>query len=334
MDFNEINRGLAQKAKFIEKQVTLQDGSIINYGEGPENGFPLLLIHGQMVSWYDYAKVLQPLSKYFHIFAVDCYGHGGSSKDPKKYACAINGNDFIWFIQNIIRKPVFLSGHSSGGLLASWIAANANNDVLGLVIEDAPFFATEKNRCEKTYAWLDSFKTIHDFLNQKEYVNYTQYWLKHCYQRNFWGNGWEKFLLPKIDKYNRKHNTIIPYIWFLPEMANKGFYVTANLQDKTGNYDLLFGDMFYDCSWFENYDQTETLRKIKCPSVLLHTKWNYDKNGILLAAMDGNDAKKAHELISGNKLIDNIKSGHDIHNEKSKFFINTFINFLTMVDKI
>ena len=45
-------------AGFVEKQAVLPDKSVINYGEGPNNGIPLLLIHGQQVSWQDYSQVL------------------------------------------------------------------------------------------------------------------------------------------------------------------------------------------------------------------------------------------------------------------------------------
>lgn len=65
------------RAGFVEKQIELKDGTILNYGEGPNNGkTPLLLIHGQGMSWEDYAKVLPELSKHYHVYAVDCHGHG------------------------------------------------------------------------------------------------------------------------------------------------------------------------------------------------------------------------------------------------------------------
>ena len=59
---------------------------MINYGE-VENGRPaLLLIHGQMSVWEDYAPVLPELSKSWHIYAVDVYGHGGSTHDESLYS--------------------------------------------------------------------------------------------------------------------------------------------------------------------------------------------------------------------------------------------------------
>ena len=127
-------------AGFAEKQAVLPDGTVLNYGEGPDNGPPLLLIHGQMTSWEDYVKVLPDLSKRFHIFAVDCHGHGGSSKDLAKYSAIAMGNDFIWFIEQVIGAPTIVSGHSSGGLLTAWLAANSPENVRGIVLEDPPFF--------------------------------------------------------------------------------------------------------------------------------------------------------------------------------------------------
>ncbi|WP_270211841.1 alpha/beta fold hydrolase [Streptococcus anginosus] len=126
LHYDKANLHQIQQAGIVEKQVTLPDGSIINYGEGPKHGRPLLLIHGQQVSWWDYAKVFGELSKRYHIYAVDCYGHGGSSKKPTKYTALENSQDLVWFIKNIIKKPVLISGHSSGGLLATMVAALAS----------------------------------------------------------------------------------------------------------------------------------------------------------------------------------------------------------------
>src|SRR5690606_31272535 len=74
------------KAGFVEKQVKLKDGTILNYGEGPNNGkTPLLLIHGQGMTWEDYAKVLPELAEHYHVYAVDCHGHGESDWNAEKY---------------------------------------------------------------------------------------------------------------------------------------------------------------------------------------------------------------------------------------------------------
>lgn len=311
------------KAGFIEKQVTLKDGSVINYGEGPDNGPALLLIHGQEVSWENYAKVLPELSKYYHIYAADCYGHGESSKTPEKYTAEAQGKDFIWFIENVIKEPVVVSGHSSGGLLTAWLAANSPQNVRGIVLEDPPLFSTEMQRTQKTFAWVDGFQTIHKFLQQSEEKDYVIFYLRNNYFKNFFHSGWdgiEKYAI----SYREKHPNEVLRIYFLPPSLNQIFVSVS------GPYDIRFGDTFYNDSWFKNFDQAETLKKINCPSVLIHASWSYDENGILLAAMDGNDASHAHSLIKNNELID-IKSGHGVHVEKSKDFTRIMIDFL---DKI
>ncbi len=47
----------------VEKQFTLPNGNIINYGEVKNDKPALLLIHGQMGIWEDYALVIPELSQ-------------------------------------------------------------------------------------------------------------------------------------------------------------------------------------------------------------------------------------------------------------------------------
>lgn len=322
--YNNMNydKGTAKKlgkAGFIEKQAVLPDGTVLNYGEGPDNGLPLLLIHGQMTSWENYVKVLPKLAREYHIFAVDCHGHGKSSKDPAKYNAQAMGKDFIWFLEKVIGESAIVSGHSSGGLLTAWLAANSPENVLGVVLEDPPFFSTKPDRCDKTFAGL-GFEVIHWFLNQTEETNYTRFYLENTYLQTFFGEGW-KGIKNYALKYIKKHPDKPLRIFFLPPSINQAFDLTA------GPYDLGFGDTFYDCSWFDSFEQEETLVRINCPSVLIHTSWSYSDDGILLAAMSGDDAQRAHQLIAGNKLV-TVKSGHGFHDEKPKEFIKIMLDFL------
>ena len=78
------------KAGFQEKNAALPDGTLLHYAEGPENGNqPLLLIHGQTGAWQDYASVLPKLCQSYHVFVLDCHGHGKSSKGPEKYSAMV-----------------------------------------------------------------------------------------------------------------------------------------------------------------------------------------------------------------------------------------------------
>lgn len=313
-----------EKAGFKEKQITLKDGDVLNYAEGPNNGPSLFLIHGQCVRWESYCEVLPELSKYYHIYAVDCYGHGESTHNPQKYSAEAMGKDFIWFIENVIEEPVIISGHSSGGLLAAWIGANSPENVKGLVLEDPPLFSSEASRCEKTFAWVDSFKTYHDYLNQHEEDDHVMYYLRNCYWLKFFGKGREG-ILKYAGGYRDKHPNKKLEIFFLPPSINRTY---AHLD----SYDPKFGDTFYDCSWMDGFNHKETLEKIEVPTVLIHTSWKYDENGILLGAMSGEDAEKANSLIKNNKFIE-VVSGHEFHYENPEEFIKIMMDYLDEVEK-
>lgn len=310
----EIKR--IRSADFIEKDVLLPDKTVISYGESPSGNKnpPLLLIHGQTAAWQDYAVVLSKLAEDFHVFAVDCHGHGKSAHDPKKYSAKEMGKDFIWFIDNVIGSPAFVSGHSSGGLLTAWLAANTPQSVLGIVLEDPPFFSTEPGRWEKSFAYIDSCEPIHRFLNQSEESDWVLFYLRNAAWGKFVGAKGMGKMLDYGTKYRKKHPNKPLNFFFLPDSINRMFWFIDN-------YDLRFGEAFYDRTWFEEYDQTDTLSRIACPCVLIHTKWSVDENGILMAAMSGEDAAKAQNSISCSKML-HIDCGHNVHVEKPEEFIS------------
>lgn len=320
------------------------DGNQIAYLEGPDGGPALLLIHGQMVSKEDYAKVLPALSEHFHIYAVDCYGHGQSSKNPAKYPALMQRDDLIEFVNTVIGETVVLSGHSSGALIASTIAAQAPNQVKALILEDGPFFATEPGRAEKTFSYQE-FKNIHNFLNDDDKTNYTSYYLDHNYMQTFFQQDgkdhWEWLVRKPFSKRIEEESGQMPLVWYYPpELGlNALIYMTRNLQDGTGNYDLRFGEMFYDFTWFEGFDQAETLAQIQCPTLVLHVAppeqtapSYYDDQGILLAAMDEKDAERVHDLISNSQLKSGFESSHDIHADLPDNFVEVVVEFVRGVN--
>lgn len=333
------------KLGFTENIAKLDDGSEIYYIENSNNAPKLLLIHGQQVNCYDYAKVLPKLSKHFHIYALDYYGHGKSSKNPDKYNIVAIGNDIVWFIENVIKEKVYISGHSSGALLAAYVAAKAPEHIIATVLEDGPFFSTLPDRAEKTYAWL-GFKNMYDYLNQNEIGSFMEYSLKHDYMREVINTkdpqAWDKIIKEPALRYLEKHPGEVPKIWYYPPKLgiNSIYALNANMQDGTGNYDLRFGVTFYDFSWFEGFDQEETLKNIKSPTIVMHVAPNeitapgyYDKNGILLAAMDEKDAQKVVDLVPNSKYVGGFKSAHDIHADLPDEFIQVLIDLKNQIER-
>lgn len=309
-------------AGVIEKQIKLEDGTVLNYGEGPRNGkTPLFLIHGQGMTWEDYAKVFPELSKHYDVYAVDCHGHGKSDWNPEKYKAKVMAEDFAEFIEEVIGKKVVLSGHSSGGMIAAWMAAYYPELVLGTIIEDAPFFSTERDRRENTYVWQYGFQLYEDFKNQDEIKSYFAYSLKNSYWRKVFGDFlWNKLSKDAI-KYYEKHPNEPVHLVYLPPQINRMF------EAETYPVDRKFGETFYDHSWFEDYDQATVLKNIKSPTVFLKANTNYDGD-LLVAALSDEDADRVIELLDNGKRVNIDTPGHDIHYDKPKKFTESLVQFL------
>lgn len=205
-----------EKLGVQEKQITLPNGNTINYGELDGDGPALLLIHGQMVAWEEYASVIPDLSKNWHIYAVDLYGHGESSHEEELYYLDVNGDDLIWFIDNVIGEDTVVSGHSNGALLAAYIAAYGSDLVKGVVLEDPPVFSTQGENWETSFAYLDTYQPLHEYISSEQTECWPAYYLRHCY----WGQLFMKDAMPGLanyaQKYREKHPNEEVKIMFLP----------------------------------------------------------------------------------------------------------------------
>ena len=305
-----------------EKQVTLPNGNMINYGEVKNDKPALLLIHGQMSIWEDYALVMNELSKSWHIYAVDVYGHGESTHNKNLYYLDINGDDLIWFINNVIGEKTVVSGHSNGAITAAYIAAYGGKNIAGAVLEDPPIFSTEGEGWEDSFAYLDTYKTLHDYGLSDKSECWEAYYLRHCY----WGKLYMADAMPGIadyaQKYHSKHPDEAVQIGFLPPSIWSVFKYVKE-------YDFAYGENFYDLSWNHGLKQEDILSAVKVPCVCLHAKETIDKNGIFLCAASYAQAKRAVSCIGNNcSLIETDTSDHVIHTVHSDVFIEAVNSLL------
>lgn len=295
---------------------------MINYAEGPNNGPALLLIHGQAVDWKNYAKVLPRLARQHHVFAVDCCGHGGSARVPEKYSNAALGADLARFIEGVIGEPVIVSGHSSGGLLAAWLAANEPDLVKGVVLEDPPLFTTLLPRAEQTWNYVDLATSAHNFQasGESDFIAY------HTLHGKFFTlfNELQAPLTRSVLEQRAKNPGQPVRIFYMPPVMNELF---RGLHA----YDPRFGQAFYDGSWDAGLDHADMLSRINQPAVLIHTNWEYDENGILMAAMDAQDAEQARSLLSDVQFF-KVDSGHGFHFEKPAEFIEILVDFKERIE--
>ena len=53
------------------------------------------------------------------------------------------GMDISLLLDKVVKRPAIVSGNSSGGLIALWLAANVSEKVRGIILEDTPVFSAE-----------------------------------------------------------------------------------------------------------------------------------------------------------------------------------------------
>jgi pimeloyl-ACP methyl ester carboxylesterase len=111
---------------------------LLNYAEGPDNGPPVLFIHGISGRWQYWYPILTQLSMRWHVYAVDLRGHGNSEWKTGHYTLEDYRRDIVSFIEKVVKKPVTLVGHSLGAMISTVLAASHPENIVGVVLGDPP----------------------------------------------------------------------------------------------------------------------------------------------------------------------------------------------------
>jgi len=113
---------------------------------GDDQNPALLLIPAQTESWWGYEAAITLLADRFQVYAVDLRGQGRSTWTPGRYTLDIFGNDLVRFLDLVVGRPAVVSGLSSGGTIAAWLAAFSKpGQIRAVMLEDTPLFASEAN---------------------------------------------------------------------------------------------------------------------------------------------------------------------------------------------
>lgn len=305
----------------MNERIYENQGIRLKYYEVQNNFQPLVLIHAQGVDGQSYANVAKYLSKKFHIYSIDCYGHGGSLHNPKEYNIKSIGCAIIDFIENEIGQKVWLLGHSSGGLIASYIAAETELCEM-LILEDPPFFSCQGERRKSTFNYIDLSTVCHTYITQGEKSDFVLYYFCNQYAWKFFPEQSRDKVKGKLTKmasaYRTKHPSKNLKVLFWPKAALAGF-------QGMNNYDPLFGEAFYTDSFHCGILHEDILKKINCKTIFMKAKTNINSDGILMAALSDDDVKRVAELIDNCKII-HFDCGHGIHIEKPKEFVKCLLD--------
>ena len=307
----------------IEMKYQTRSNQLIHYYE-IKNEYPVLvLIHGQGTSTMSYRNVIPQLEGSFHVILVDCYGHGKSSHNKETYNIVKLAEDIMELLENKIGESFTLLGHSSGGLIAAYIASKCKN-CIKLILEDPPFFASCGERRFNTYNYRDLSTVCHQFLNQNEVKDFQYYYFKNQYCWKFFPDKSREKLKNKLSSIALKRRTKHPERPLKVPFWPKNFLeVFAFLDD----YDPYFGEAFYNHSFNQNVDYEKILSEIRCPVLFMKAKAPIGEDGVVQGALTEEDLKRVTELISDCCVV-RFECGHGIHNEKPKEFVKNVMGSL------
>lgn len=109
---------------------------VLNYGEGPANGAPLIVVHGGSYRWQTEGVYLERLKARWHILAVDLRGHGASGRTPGHYRILDYAADLDRFIDAKVGGPYAYMGWSLGALVGIGLASVRPRNLTSLILRD------------------------------------------------------------------------------------------------------------------------------------------------------------------------------------------------------
>ena len=294
----------------------------MNYVEVGNPELPaLLLIPAQTESWWGYEAALRPLSEKFHTFAVDVRGQGRSSWTPGRYSLDNWGNDLVRFIDEVVEEPVIVSGNSSGGVIAAWLAAYAKpGQIRGAILEDAPLFASEL--ITTTGPGIRQGMGLTMALSHK--------WLGDQWSIGDWAGMQRAAMAGEIPTWLAKGLTAMANAADGPPDPN---VVPQNMRE----YDPEFGLSFYNGTATRNVSHEQMLSAIRVPILLTHHFHEVDgETGAVLGALTDQQAARARELVTRAGQVFTTRDlpgmAHQMHQQDPQLFADIVDEFAVTLD--
>lgn len=117
------------------------NGIIIHYTRTGGGKPPWVVHHGLMTSGLCWTELAQALEHEHDVIMPDARGHGQSSAPEHGYSYQDHAADLAGFIQALRLPPVFLLGHSMGGMTAAVVASRYPELLRALVLADPTFLS-------------------------------------------------------------------------------------------------------------------------------------------------------------------------------------------------
>jgi pimeloyl-ACP methyl ester carboxylesterase len=255
---------------------------MLNYATAGHPDQPaLVLIPGQTESWWGYETAMELLKDHFQCYAVDLRGQGRSSRTPGRYTLDNFGADIVRLIAFRIRRPVIVSGLSSGGVITAWLSAYAPPGMLrGAHYEDPPLFTSEvapERGPGIRQGIVGPMLGLHNKYLGDQWTIGDEEGLARAMQE-----GLRPQLAERIAK-------------FLPSHPGG----MAARQQMIREYDPEWARAFLSGTVAASCDHAQMLAAVKCPVLFTHHfRWFDEKSGILLGAISDHQVERVRELIN------------------------------------
>lgn len=112
-------------------------------GSGPA----ILFLHGLSMSRDTWARFVPELEERFRVVRLDQRGHGESAH-AGEYILDNYIGDAVAFLEEVVREPCLLVGHSLGGVVAHGVAQLHSDLVRGVLLEDPPLYVADRMASE------------------------------------------------------------------------------------------------------------------------------------------------------------------------------------------
>lgn len=293
----------------------------LNYATtGSADNPALLLVPAQANSWWSYEAAMKLLADDFEVFAVDLRGQGRSTRTPGRYTLDNMGNDLVRFVSGRIRRPVIVSGMSSGGLLAAWLSAYAPPGMIrGAYYEDAPLFASEI-RPPYGQGISQAVGPMHKLLS--------------TYLGNQWSVGDWRGLVQSLPR-----DLPPALLQGLAAMSGRsgGYLAGDEPPQSVKEYDPEWGRSFWTGSATASCDHARMLAAVKVPVMFAHHFRNIDEEtGTLQGAISDLQVRHVQELITQAGQRFDYRSfpemGHNMHEIDTQLYVTVLRYWISSLD--
>jgi pimeloyl-ACP methyl ester carboxylesterase len=118
--------------------ITSADGTVLSVETtGPEDGTPILLLHGVSSSSLTYDWLPDEVTDSFRVVTLDFRGHGQSAHTPGTYTLRYYYDDAVAVLEKVIKRPAIVAGFSLGATVG-WRLAQKRPDLVSAVLLEEP----------------------------------------------------------------------------------------------------------------------------------------------------------------------------------------------------